>query len=55
MSRLTRVLNVLRRRAIDREFEEELRFHIFQRIQRSIREGMKQAMTTVCPCAQRSS
>src|SRR5687767_12881180 len=42
MSRLTRVLNLLRRRAVDREFEDELRFHIIQRIQQNIREGMAQ-------------
>jgi TonB family protein len=43
MSILTRFLNLFRTRALDREFDDELSFHIERRIERHIQEGMSRA------------
>lgn len=40
MSALTRLLNVFRQRSLDKDFEDELRFHLEQRIERNITLGM---------------
>src|SRR4051812_48068449 len=39
MSRLTRILNLFRGRALDREFDDELRFHLAERRDELVRRG----------------
>src|SRR5687768_9809734 len=40
MSRMSRFLNLWRGRALDREFEDELRFHFEMRVLANLRAGM---------------
>ena len=40
MSLLTRVLNLFRRRTLERELDEELRYHLERRIERNREQGM---------------
>lgn len=40
MSRISRLLNVARLRSLDRDFADELHFHLEQRIERNLRVGM---------------
>ena len=41
MSKLSRFFNVWRGRSVDREFEDELRFHLEMRAERNLRGGME--------------
>src|SRR5689334_10881295 len=43
MSLQTKLLNVFRRHALDREFDEELSFHIARRTDEYVRQGMSPA------------
>src|SRR4051812_38619557 len=40
MSRFSRFVNVWRRRAVDREFDDELQFHLEMRTEKNVNSGM---------------
>ena len=40
MSRLTRLANLFRRKALDRDLDQELQFHLDMRIERNLRRGL---------------
>ena len=43
MSRFSRLANLWRRRALDAEFDDELRFHFEMRVEKNLRRGMTRA------------
>jgi TonB family protein len=43
VSRLTRLLNVFRSKSLEQDFDDELRFHLNQRIERNLKRGMTRA------------
>src|SRR5688572_15784213 len=43
MSRLSRFANLFRHRALDTEFDDELKFHFEMRVEKNLRRGLSQA------------
>jgi hypothetical protein len=43
MNRLTRMFNVFRSKSLEREFEDEIRFHLDQRAAKNLSTGMSPA------------
>jgi len=44
MSLLTRLLNLFRARSLDRDLDDEVRFHLSERIASNLRQGMTYGM-----------